>query len=153
MHRLDFVMVYLLWRCTLCEVYVLKTLHFGTLTLCAATFYNSASCNVYVMLLCQLALRHVTFMLCCFVKLLWYSTNDPTQPVHVAVIIRQSRWTSHGLGHHLGPPLALVRDIYFLFCLLSRNYFTSGCFSWCKLFLLINSCNFWAGQALLHSEK
>jgi hypothetical protein len=55
MCTLDFVMVYVLWRCTLCEVYVLKTLRFGTLTLCAATFCNSASCDVYVMLLCQVA--------------------------------------------------------------------------------------------------
>ncbi len=46
-----FVTVYNLWRCTLCEVYVLKTLCFGTLTLCAATFCNITSCDVYVMLL------------------------------------------------------------------------------------------------------
>jgi hypothetical protein len=41
-----FVNVYVLWRCTLCDVYVLKILRFGTLTL--------------------RALRHVKFMLCCF---------------------------------------------------------------------------------------
>ncbi len=35
------------------DVYVLKTLRFGTLTLCAATF-------------CNITLRHVTFTLCCF---------------------------------------------------------------------------------------
>ncbi len=34
----------------LCDVYVLKTLHFGTLTLCAATFCNIMSCDVHVML-------------------------------------------------------------------------------------------------------
>ncbi len=46
-----FVTVYNLWRCTFCDVYVLKTLRFGTLTLCAATFCNITSCDVYVMLL------------------------------------------------------------------------------------------------------
>jgi hypothetical protein len=33
------------------DVYVLKTLHFGTLTLCAAKFCNITTCDVYVMLL------------------------------------------------------------------------------------------------------
>jgi hypothetical protein len=46
-----FVTVYILWRCMLCDVYVLKTLHFGTLTLCAAMVFNITSCNVYIMLL------------------------------------------------------------------------------------------------------
>jgi hypothetical protein len=46
-----FVTVYVLWRCTLCTVYVLKTLSFGTLTLCAARFCNITSCDVSVMLL------------------------------------------------------------------------------------------------------
>ncbi len=32
----------------LSDVYVLKTLHFGTLTLCAATFCNITSSDVYV---------------------------------------------------------------------------------------------------------
>jgi hypothetical protein len=36
---------------TLCDVYVLKTLPFGTLTLCAATFCNITSCDIYIMLL------------------------------------------------------------------------------------------------------
>jgi hypothetical protein len=35
----------------LCDVYVLKTLRFGTLTLCAATFSNITSSDFYVMLL------------------------------------------------------------------------------------------------------
>ncbi len=35
----------------LCDVYVLKTLHFGTLALYAATFCNIMSCDVYIMLL------------------------------------------------------------------------------------------------------
>ncbi len=51
MYTLRFLMISVLWRCTLCDVYVLKTLRFGTLTLCAATFCNTTSCNVYVMLL------------------------------------------------------------------------------------------------------
>jgi hypothetical protein len=38
-------------RLTLCDVYVLKTLRFEILTLCAATFCNITSCGVYVMLL------------------------------------------------------------------------------------------------------
>jgi hypothetical protein len=38
MCTLHFVMVYVLWRCTLCDVYVLKTLCFGTRTLCHVTF-------------------------------------------------------------------------------------------------------------------
>jgi hypothetical protein len=46
-----FVTVYILLRCTLCDVYVLKTLRFGTLKLCAATFCNITSCDVYIMLL------------------------------------------------------------------------------------------------------
>ncbi len=46
-----FVTVYILWHCTLFDIYVLKTLRFGTLTLCAATFCNITSCDVYVMLL------------------------------------------------------------------------------------------------------
>jgi hypothetical protein len=45
-----FVIVFVLSRCTLCDVYVLKTLHFGTPMLCAATFCNITSCEVYVML-------------------------------------------------------------------------------------------------------
>jgi hypothetical protein len=40
----------------LCDVYVLKTLCFGTLTLCAATFCNITSCGVSP--LC-VALRYV----------------------------------------------------------------------------------------------
>ncbi len=48
---LRFVTVCVLWCCTLCDVYVLKTVRFGTLTLCAATFCNITSCDVYVMLL------------------------------------------------------------------------------------------------------
>ncbi len=44
------VTLYVMWR----DVYVLKTLRFGTLTLCAATFCNITS------------LCHVTFTLCCF---------------------------------------------------------------------------------------
>ncbi len=48
---LHFVMVYVLSRCTLCDIYVLKSLCFGTLTLCVATFCNITSCDVYVMLL------------------------------------------------------------------------------------------------------
>ncbi len=35
-----FITVYVLWRCTLCDVYDLKTFRFGTLTLCEATFCN-----------------------------------------------------------------------------------------------------------------
>ncbi len=52
---------YVLWRCTLCDVYVLKTLHFGTLALCAPTF-----CNNYVMWrLRYVALRYAaTFKYC-----------------------------------------------------------------------------------------
>ncbi len=42
-----------LWRCTLCDVYVLKT--FWSLTLCAATFCNITSCDIYVMLLYYVA--------------------------------------------------------------------------------------------------
>jgi hypothetical protein len=38
-------------RCSLYDVYVLKILCFGTLTLCAATFCNITSCDVYFMLL------------------------------------------------------------------------------------------------------
>ncbi len=53
MCTLHFVMVHILWCCTLCDVYVLKTLCFGTLMLCAATFCNITSCDVYV------ALRYV----------------------------------------------------------------------------------------------
>ncbi len=48
MWTLHFEMLYILWCCRLCEVYVLKTLRFGTLTLCAATFCNITSCDVYV---------------------------------------------------------------------------------------------------------
>jgi hypothetical protein len=44
-------MVYVLRCCTLCDVYVLKTWSFGTLTLCAATFCNITSCEVYVTML------------------------------------------------------------------------------------------------------
>jgi hypothetical protein len=44
-NRIGFVTLYV------CDVYVLKTLHFGTLTLCAATFCNIMSCDVYIMLL------------------------------------------------------------------------------------------------------
>jgi hypothetical protein len=51
MCTLHFAMAYVLLHCTLCDVYVLKTLRFGTLTLCAATFCNITSCDVYVMLL------------------------------------------------------------------------------------------------------
>jgi hypothetical protein len=47
----NFVTVYVLWRCWLCDVFVLKTLSYGTLTLCAAKFCNFTSCDVYVMLL------------------------------------------------------------------------------------------------------
>jgi hypothetical protein len=50
-HYKSFVTVYILRRCTLCDIYVLKTLHVGTLTLCAATFCNITSCDVYIMLL------------------------------------------------------------------------------------------------------
>jgi hypothetical protein len=39
-------MVYVLSRCTLCDVYVLKTLHFGALTLSADMFCNIKSCDV-----------------------------------------------------------------------------------------------------------
>jgi hypothetical protein len=46
-----FVTVFVLSRCSLCDVYVLKTLRFGTPTLCAATFCNIMSCDIYVMLL------------------------------------------------------------------------------------------------------
>ncbi len=46
-----FVTVYVLWRCTLCDVNVLKTLRFQTLALCAATFCNITSCHIYIMLL------------------------------------------------------------------------------------------------------
>jgi hypothetical protein len=55
---------YVLWRCTLCDVYVLKTLCFGTLTLCAAKF-----CNHYIMWrLRYVALRYAaTFKYCWFV--------------------------------------------------------------------------------------
>ncbi len=49
-----FVTVYILWRCTLCDVYVLKTLRFGTLMLCAATFCNITSCDVLRLCCCTL---------------------------------------------------------------------------------------------------
>jgi hypothetical protein len=39
-----FVTLYVMLCC------ILKTLHFGALTLCAATFCNITSCDVYVML-------------------------------------------------------------------------------------------------------
>jgi hypothetical protein len=48
MCTLHVVMVYVLWRCTLCDIYVLKTLGFGTLTLSAATFCNIISCDTSV---------------------------------------------------------------------------------------------------------
>ncbi len=35
----------------LCDVYILKIVRFGTLSLCAATFCNITSCDVYIMLL------------------------------------------------------------------------------------------------------
>jgi hypothetical protein len=50
MRSLHFVTVYVLWRCTLRDVYVLKTLRFGTLC----------------MQLRFVTLPHVTFTLCCF---------------------------------------------------------------------------------------
>ncbi len=43
MCTLRFVKVYKMWRFTLGDVYVLKTLRFGTLTLCAATLCNITS--------------------------------------------------------------------------------------------------------------
>ncbi len=45
----------------------------------------------------------------------------------------------HGLGRHL--ELLLAPTYTFYFCLVSRNYLTSGCFPWCKLFLFVHSCN------------
>ncbi len=48
MCTLHFVMVYVLWRCTLCDIYVLKNLRFETLTLCATTFFNITSRDAYV---------------------------------------------------------------------------------------------------------
>jgi hypothetical protein len=55
-----FVMVMVLWRCTLCDVYVLKTLRFGTFTLCAATFCpNIASLDIYIMLLYVMQQHHL----------------------------------------------------------------------------------------------
>ncbi len=50
MCTLHFVMLYVLWRCTLCDVYVLKTFRFGTFTLCAPTFCNIKSYDIYIML-------------------------------------------------------------------------------------------------------
>jgi hypothetical protein len=46
--RINEILVFIV---TLCDVYVLKTLRFGTLTLCSATFCNITSRDVYVMLL------------------------------------------------------------------------------------------------------
>jgi hypothetical protein len=45
------VTVYVWGSCALCDIYVLKTLRFGTITLCAAMFCNITSCDVYFMLL------------------------------------------------------------------------------------------------------
>ncbi len=53
--RKRFVTVYVLWHCTLCDIYIFKTLRFGTLTLCAATLYKIMSCYV----LRYVALRYV----------------------------------------------------------------------------------------------
>ncbi len=50
----------------------------------------------------------------------------PTSPWQIAVVIHQSRCTIFGSGCHFGPPLAPVYTSYF--CLVSRNYWTSGCF-------------------------
>ncbi len=62
MCTLHFVMVYVLWRCTLCDVYVLKTLRFETLTLCAAASYVL---QYYVMWrLHYVALHYVTTSHC-----------------------------------------------------------------------------------------
>ncbi len=47
----NFVTVYVLGHCTLCDVYVLKTLRFGALTSSAATFCDITSCDIYVKLL------------------------------------------------------------------------------------------------------
>ncbi len=55
MCTLHIVMLYVLWLCTLCDVYVLKNLRFGTLTLCAATFCNITSCDNYCMLCSNIA--------------------------------------------------------------------------------------------------
>ncbi len=45
----------------------------------------------------------------------------------------------HGLGRHLDLLLAHTYTSYFW--LVSRNYLTSGCFSWCKLSLFVHSRN------------
>ncbi len=50
-HYKRFVTGYILWCSTLCDLYVLKTLRCGFLTLCAATFCNITSCDVCVILL------------------------------------------------------------------------------------------------------
>ncbi len=64
----------------------------------------------------------------------------PTSSWQIAVVVHQSRCTIYVLGCHLGLSWALVYTSYF--CLVSRNYLTSGCFPWCKLLLLFHSWNF-----------
>ncbi len=59
----------------------------------------------------------------------------------------------------LGSPswLPLPHSYKFLFCLVLISYMRSGCFSWCKLFLLIYFCTLTLcnnpGYSLLHSKK
>ncbi len=52
MCTLHFVMVYVLWRCTLCDVYVFENFMFLELLHCVQLRF--------------VTLRHVTFTLCCF---------------------------------------------------------------------------------------
>ncbi len=71
-----FVKVYILWRCTLFDVYVLKTLCFGTLTLCCVQ-------------LRFVTLRHVTSTLCCFTlcsnidKRVWMPIGSPHKTIGI----------------------------------------------------------------------
>ncbi len=135
MCTLDFVMVYVLWRCTLCEVYVLKTLRFGTLTLCAATFCNSASCDVYVMLLCQVAVVvHQwpgTACACC--------CNNPPKPL-------EKPWLGSPSWSPLGPCtryiFLILPPIKKLYTLLLGVFLDANCSSWSILAIsgLVNLC-------------
>ncbi len=88
MFTLLFVTVYVLWRCTLCDVHVLKTLCFGTLTLCAATFCNITSCDVYVMLLYVFKVGNmIRFKL--FRKGLLFAANQIRYDAYFCKIIRE----------------------------------------------------------------
>ncbi len=74
MSTLHFVTVYVLWRCTLSDVYVLKTLRFGTLTFCAATFCNIMSCDVYFTLRYDVA-KFFGEKITRFLTVFWFLTS------------------------------------------------------------------------------